>query len=151
MTTQRRLGKLPPKHTFILNPYTDARFSTCPMCEQPTKVRKLPFFVHVDPKIPVILNKTHRYCPDCDLIILHRDELEKVLLRMFPDRDPAALREQYMVMGTVERQAFRASLKTPLPISEMLEVLHDFREVRTVRVRRAGWYRDERAGDDAEA
>lgn len=148
MTTQRRLGKLEPRHIFVLNPYTDARFSRCPACGQPTKVRKLPFFVHVDPKVPVILNKTHRYCPDCDLIILHRDELEAVLLKLFPDRDPAALREQYMVMGTVERRAYQASLKTPLSIPEMLEVLHDFREVRTVRVRHAGWYRDERAGND---
>jgi hypothetical protein len=150
MATQRRLGKLPPKHTFILNPYPDVRFSTCPMCEQPTRVRKLPFFIHVDPKVPVILNKTHRYCPDCDLIIMHRDELEAVLLGMFPDRDPAAFREQYLVMGTVERRAYRAGLKTPLAIAELLEALHDFREVRSVRPSHPGWYREESRDVDSE-
>ncbi len=142
MAKQRKLGKLPPKYTFILNPYTDARFSSCPRCEQPTKVRKLPFFVHVDPKVPVIVNKSHRYCPDCDLIIVHRDELEVILLRLLPDRDPTTIREQYLVMGTVERQAFRAHQKHPLSIPEMLEALHDFREVRTVKPSHPGWYRE---------
>jgi hypothetical protein len=31
-----RLGKQPPRYTFFLNPYTDARFSKCPKCEGKT-------------------------------------------------------------------------------------------------------------------
>lgn len=139
MTETPRLGKLPPKYRFILNPYVDARFSSCPSCEQPTKLRKLPFFVHVDPRLPVVLNMSHRYCPTCDLIILHRDRLEALLLQLFPDRELEALRQQYLVMGTIERSAFRASLKTPLSIPEALEHLHDFVEHLTVQHLPAGW------------
>jgi len=48
-----RFGKLPPQYTFILNPYADARFTRCPGCNQKTKQRKLPLFIHVDPMDPV--------------------------------------------------------------------------------------------------
>lgn len=142
MSDPPRLGKLPPKYKFVLNPYVDARFSSCPNCAQPTKLRKLPFFIHMDPQQPVILNMSHRYCPACDLIILHRDRLEALLLSRFPDRDPDAFHEQYLVMGTVERAAFRASLKAPLSIAEALENLHDFAEYLTVQYQPAGWYKD---------
>ena len=143
MKDKPHLGHLPPKYKFILNPYVDARFTRCPGCEQPTKIRKLPFFIHVNPDYPVVLNMTHRYCPACNLIILHRDKLEALLLQMFPDRDPEAFHEQYLVIGTVERKAFRASLKTPMPITEALEQLHDFAERLTVHYQPGGWYRDE--------
>jgi hypothetical protein len=33
----------------------------------------------------VVLNETHRYCPDSDLIVLQREELEKILIQMLPD------------------------------------------------------------------
>jgi Zn-finger nucleic acid-binding protein len=126
---ERRLGKLPPRYNFVLNPYSDARFTRCPKCGQKTRVRKLPLFIHADPLNPVALNKTCRYCPRCDLLIAHRDELEAVLLRMFPDRDPEAFRDEYLVMGTVERRAYRQGLKSSRSIPEMLEHIHDFKEV----------------------
>src|SRR5438445_13688037 len=69
-----RLGKQPPRYRFFLNPYQDARFSTCPQCTNKTKQRKLPLFLHIDPKQPLLLNKTCRYCPYCDLLIAHQDE-----------------------------------------------------------------------------
>ena len=40
-----RLGKQPPRHTFFLNPYTDARFSKCPKCEGKTRQKKLPLVI----------------------------------------------------------------------------------------------------------
>ena len=101
------IGKLPCRYTFILNPYTDARFTRCPGCDQPTKVRKLPLFIHVDPLNPIVLGKTCRYCPDCDLLIVHQDELEAQLEALFEERDPSLVGNDYLVLGTVERQAWR--------------------------------------------
>ena len=134
------IGKLPPKYTFILNPYTDARFTRCPACDQKTKQRKLPLFIHVEPLRPVVLGKTCRYCPDCDLLIVHQDELEAQLEALFAERDPSLIGNDYLVLGTVERQAWRESLKQPKGIQEMLEHLHIFKEVRTVEYQPAGWY-----------
>ena len=44
----KRIGGQEPKYTFILNPYTDVRVSTCPQCTRPTYVRTFALFSHVD-------------------------------------------------------------------------------------------------------
>ena len=61
MLTDTRLGKRSPCYTFFLNPYTDARFTNCPMCGGKTKQKKLPLVIHVDEVGMVSLNKTCRY------------------------------------------------------------------------------------------
>ena len=43
-----QFGKLPPLYRFILNPFPDVCFSTCPECSQKTLLRKVPLAVHVD-------------------------------------------------------------------------------------------------------
>jgi hypothetical protein len=78
-----RLGKQPPRYRFILNPYTHERFAFCAECDGPTEQRKLPLVIHVDPLNPVSVNKTCCYCPRCDLLIAHRDELEAQLEVLF--------------------------------------------------------------------
>jgi len=135
-----RIGKLPPRHTFILNPYTDARFTRCPGCGRKTKLRKFALFIHVEPMNPVVLGKTCRYCPDCDLLIVHQDELEAQLVMLFEKHDPSLIGNDYLVLGTVERKAWREGMKQPRSIPEMVENLHDFKEVRTVELQPAGWY-----------
>ena len=135
-----RLGKLPPQYTFILNPYTDARFTRCPGCEQKTRQRKVPLFIHVEPAQPLVLGYTCRYCPDCDLLIAHQDKLEHLLANLFAGRDPPPTGNDYLVLGTVERKIWREGLKQIKGIGEILEHLHDFKEVRTIESRPAGWY-----------
>ena len=134
------LSKLPPQYTFILNPYTEYRFTRCPGCDQKMRQRKLPLFIHVDPMDPVVLNKTCRYCPDCDLLIAHQDEIEELLAGIFAQLDPSVIGNEYLVMGTVERKAWREGVKQPKGITEMLEHLHVFKDVRTVRMQPGGWY-----------
>ena len=51
-----RLGKLPPRYYFFLNPYSDARFTSCPKCGNKTRVRKVPLVVHIDPGQIMVLN-----------------------------------------------------------------------------------------------
>jgi hypothetical protein len=63
-----------------------------------------------------------------------------VLAAMFAEHDPSVIGNDYLVLGTVERQAWQESMKQPKGIGEMLEHLHDFKEVRTVEYRPAGWY-----------
>jgi hypothetical protein len=137
---ERHLGKLPPQYTFILNPYAEYRFTRCPSCGRKMSQRKLPLFIHVDPMNPVALNYTCRYCPNCNLLIAHQDEIEELLAGLFAELDPSVIGNDYLVMGTMERQAWRESMKRPMGIPEMLEHIHDFKEVRTIRVQPGGWY-----------
>jgi hypothetical protein len=125
----RRLGQQPPRYRFFLNPYADVRFTTCPECGGKTRVRKLPLVIHVDPVQLVALNKTCRYCLSCDLLIAHRDELEAWLAAFFGQQKPEVVGNDYLVVGTEERAAWRRGRRTPLTTQELLAGLHDFAEV----------------------
>ena len=130
-------------YNFILNPHSETRVSTCPGCEERMHQRKVPLFIHVDPINPVVMGYTCRYCPDCDLLVAHQDEIESLLANLFAERDPSLIGNDYLVMGTVERKPWRESLTEPMGIPEALEHLHDFKEVWSFEYRPAGWYRDQ--------
>lgn len=125
----KHLGKQPPRYSFFLNPYRDVRFTRCPRCNAKTRMQKTPLIIHVDPLNPVALNKTCRYCRGCDLLIVHQDELEDQLVRLFTGLNPEVVGNDYLVLGTIDRSTWRQSIRTPLTIQEMLDALHDFREV----------------------
>ena len=124
-----RLGKRPPGYRFFLNPYQDARFSKCPQCENKMGQRKLPLFIHIDPKQPLLLNKTCRYCPHCDLLIAHQDELEEVISRVFSVLNPEIVGNNFLVIGSLDRADWKRIDQNKLPIQDTIEALHDFEDV----------------------
>ncbi len=124
-----QLGNLPPLYKFFLNPYTDIRFtSSCPSCYGKTKQRKLPLAIHVSDWGMVILNKTCRFCPVCELLIGHQDEIEGLLAQLFAELEPQIIGDDYLIVGTVERKDWRLGLAEPLSNAEMLAALHDFKD-----------------------
>ena len=126
---ERRLGNLTPLYNFFLNPYVDVRFtSSCPSCCGKTKQRKLPLAIHVSDWGMVILNKTCRFCPACELVIGHKDEIEDCLAQLFAESAPEVIGNGYLVVGTVERKDWRRGLTEPLTTAEMLAALHDFKD-----------------------
>lgn len=139
-----KFGKLPPLYTFILNPYTDVRFTTCPDCGDRTKQRKLPLVIHVDPHHIVALNKTCRYCPNCDLLIAHQDEIEAQLAALFVRHDPSVIGNNYLIFGTLERKAWRESVMHAKLVNEMWDAMHDFKAYHTIEIVGGGWQPDPR-------
>lgn len=126
---QRRLGKLPPRYKFFLNPFTDLRFtSSCPSCCGKTRQRKLPLAIHVGDWGIVLLNKTCRFCSSCELLIGHQDEIEGLLAQLFTDLETEVIGADYLVVGTVERKDWRRGLSEPLSNPKMLESLQDFQD-----------------------
>ena len=126
---RRRLGKQPPRHRFFLNPYPDVRFTVCPRCSGKTRLRKLPLVVHVEPLELVVLNKGCRFCPACDLLIAHQDELEALLAAVFSERKPEIIGNDYLVLGTVDRSVWRQRIRTPLVVQDALDQLQEFKQV----------------------
>jgi hypothetical protein len=124
-----RLGKQPPRHKFFLNPYQDVRFSSCPKCDGKTKLRKFPLLIHVDPLQSIVLNKSCRYCPYCDLIIAHQDEIEEQLTYLFMQQQPEMIGNNYLVIGTLDKADWRRSMKQPFNFEQMRACLHDFKKV----------------------
>ena len=107
---KKQFGQLPPRYTFALNPYSDVRFSKCPKCSRATYLRKFPLLIHVDEFGSFVLGKTCRYCPKCEIIIAHQDELEAVLTGMFSERKPEVIGNDYIVIGTVRKDQWRKRL-----------------------------------------
>jgi len=139
----KRLGKQSPRHNFFLNPYQDVRFTSCPKCGGKTKQRKLPLVIHIDPMNLLALNKTCRYCPYCDLLIAHQDELEAQLAAIFASRNPEAIGNDYLVLGTIDRAVWRKGVQASLGLQDMLDNLHDFKHVWQFEPAHYGWVKDE--------
>ena len=136
---KRTIGKLPPKYSFILNPYSDIRLSKCPKCDRPTHPRKFALLIHVGKSGALVLGKTCRYCTRCELIIAHQDELEAELAlsrhKVAPD-DPS---REYLVLGTVDRKVWQRGLKEGGgPLDSFLDHVAEFKQVLGLKVR-GGW------------
>lgn len=133
-----RLGKQSPRYSFILNPYQDVRCTSCPKCGAKTRLRKFPLVIHVDPMSLLALNKTCRFCPACELLIAHQDEIEEQLAIQFSRINPEAIGNDYLVVGTLDRDDWRRGRDTPLTLQDMLDHLHDFKRVLKLEVS-GGW------------
>lgn len=129
--TGKPLGKQLPRYRFFLNPYRDARFTTCPQCGLRTRQRKCPLVIHVHSMPTLILGKTCRYCLTCDLLIAHQDQVEEQIALYVASSRPEITGNNYLVMGTLDRPEWRKGMQDPLSIQEMVESLHDFKEVVT--------------------
>lgn len=118
------------------------RVSRCPYCERKTGQRKLPLLIHVEPGHLIALNYTCRYCRNCDLLIADKQVLEHLLTGMFSQYDPEVVGNDYLIMGTVEKTAWREGLQQPKNIAEMLPHASDFAEYyQDLRMTQPGWYR----------
>ena len=136
-----RIGKLPRRYSFILNPHSEIRLSKCPKCEKPTHLRKFALVIHIDEWGPMALGQTCRYCSRCELIIVHQDELEAQLAYGFSQIAPEAVGNEYLVLGTIEKKVWQQGLKDRhQPLEEMLKHIAEFKEVYDLEYQPAGWY-----------
>ena len=111
MTNRLRMGELPPRYSFVLNPHVRERFAKCPSCDASTRIRKLPLVVHVEhsggPRL-VVLNKTCRLCLMCEMLIVDRVELENVIIAA--GLSATVKPPDYVVLGTIDRRTWRRGL-----------------------------------------
>jgi len=103
-------SSLPPRYSFILNPYSDVRLSKCPCCCRPMHPRKFALLIHVETFGPLAIGKTGRYCTPCELIAIHQDELESELAHHLNRLAPKAVGEEYLVFGTMDRKIWQKGL-----------------------------------------
>jgi hypothetical protein len=139
---QRQLGGLPPKYSFMVNPYPEERVSRCPLCDRKSRQRKIPILIHVNPKHLIALNYTCRYCPDCNLLIAHKHEIEHYLTVLFSQLAPESIGNDYLAVGTVEKSAWKEGLKQQQAMNEFLPHASDFATYYDdLQLTRAGYYK----------
>lgn len=136
-----RIGKQPPRYSFVLNPYRDIRLSKCPTCEKPTHPRKFALFIHADGWGPLILGKTCRYCTHCELVIAHKDEMDAEISRSLSRLAPEAVGRNYLVLGTADRREWQRCLKgKEQTLNETIEHVAEFKRHMHLEVKPGGWY-----------
>ncbi len=132
-STGQQLGKQSPHYSFFLNPYKDVRFTTCPKCHIKTRLFKSSLVIRAKPHHLFTVGKMCRYCAHCDLLIVHRDQLEAQLVKVMARLQPESIGYDYMILGTLNRLEWRQDVQDVLSEQEMIEQLHDFKEVITFK------------------
>jgi hypothetical protein len=135
----RRLGKLPPRYRFALNPFPEVRWSKCPRCERLTFSRKFPLLIHMEEYGPVVLGKTCRYCARCEFIIAHQEELEAELAYLFSQMAPEVVGNDYFVMSVVERKTWQKGRQEVVNWEELLQHAADIKQYYTLNDPRPRW------------
>lgn len=132
--------KISDKYNFFLNPYVDAAFTKCPKCDNKTKIKKLPLTIVMEKSKSILnLNKTCKYCPFCELIIVKKHELEFIVgqylgVDMVKEKD-------YFVLGTQDKIAYLAGLNKGFIKEKPLERVSFFKEVWHFEIKPVGWYK----------
>lgn len=139
MKKTKKFGALPPRYSFGLNPFTDARFSKCPRCKQLTHLRKFPFLIYIEEGGFLILGKTSRYCSTCEFIVVHQDELEAELAAAFSKLRPEVVGNPYLVVGTYDQKAWKAGMETPGGSEDIKKFTADFKKRVELTVERYVW------------
>src|SRR5438270_12499446 len=99
---QERIGQLPPRYSFALNPHKEMRCTKCPQCEQPMRLCKFALLIGVEDYGMLVLGKTCRFCPRCEFIIAHQGELEALLAASFAAHAPEVISNDYYMIGTAD-------------------------------------------------
>ena len=137
-----KFGKRSRRYVFFLNPYTDARFTSCPKCGRKTRQKKLPLAIHVDKGGLIALNKTCRHCPGCELLIAHQDEIESNLASLFDTLAPEVIGNDYLVVGTLDRPNWKRGVLGQTTLEQTIGSLLDFKDMVRFELSR-GWVRDD--------
>jgi hypothetical protein len=75
------------------------------------------------------------------LLIGHRHEIEHLLTKLFLQMDPAAIGNEYLIVGTAEKTAWREGLQNQKEVAEMLQHASDFATYyQELRVTQGGWF-----------
>ena len=140
-TKAQHFGQLPPRYGFMFNPYPTERISRCPLCEHKTGQRKIPLIVHIEPMHMIALNYTCRYCQACDLLVANKHEVEHLLTNMFLQVDPTAIGNEYLVIGTAEKTAWKEGVQKQKEVTELLPHISDFAKYyQELRITQGGWF-----------
>ena len=131
--SKTHIGGRPPRYSFLLNPYQDVRFTRCPKCQRLTNLRKFALLIHLEGRGLIALGKTSRFCAFCDLIMVHQDELESEIARIFPHAPSKRLNYHYFVIGTLPLSLWKSSLRNRLSTETVRHLASDFKNQLKIR------------------
>ena len=138
MSTNPKQTPRPARYYFFLNPDQDCAFTKCPKCDNKTKVRKYPLVIHIEPGQILNLNKTCKYCTECDLIIVKQADIEALMAACFEKERPSIIGNDYLVIGTLDRSDWKELQAKPTAPGAMAKV-HPFKDMLSFELM-PSWY-----------
>ncbi len=137
--TSQRMGALTPRYSFALNAHIEARFTTCPGCQAKTRLRKVPLAIHTEGLGLFILRKSCRVCVSCDMLIVHRAELEPLIRARQRNIEGSSRVLDYLVLGTVDSRVWRRGLTGGVSFDALLRNMADFSRHMQIEQIGQGW------------
>jgi hypothetical protein len=136
--SQARMGLLPPRYSFLLNPHQNEAFTRCPRCKAKTRIRKLVLVIHVDSVGLILLRKTCRLCIVCEMLIAHEAELD----RLISGFDTHGIeRREYIVLGTLDPKTWSRGVSGSVTVDEVAGTMADFEAYMRVDITPRHWSR----------
>jgi hypothetical protein len=135
---KKRIGKLPPKYSYVQNKYPEYRVSKCPTCNHNTFNRKFALLIFSAGGGPVGLGFTCKYCSKCELIIAHQHELEEEIHNVYSELGHKIINNEYYVVGTVDKKMWLNNLGKKSTFTNYLKYVADFKEVLELHYTPAG-------------
>ena len=130
------MGALPPRYSFFLNPHRGERFTRCPRCRATTRLRKIPLVIHVDAFGLVLLRKTCRVCPACEMLIAHEFEVNAEVQQVAAR---SGIDAEYLVLGTLGSPTWRAGMRERISIEQVKHDMADFMAYMKVEITPPHW------------
>ena len=90
----------------------------------------------------ISLNKTCKFCPDCELIIGQKSDIEELIKPAIAHFGMKYSSDNYLVFGTIDRKDWKRCQKELCQPSEILGLTWPFIDILDFEVKPAGWYFD---------
>lgn len=115
-------------------------FTVCPKCEEKTKIRKYCLLIHIEPRHLLSLNKSCRYCTGCDLIIVKKADLERLLVAFCEQNAPDIIGNEYFVYGIMDRKDCKNVKTGKTNAQEAIKCSYPFKDIWMFEIVPGGWY-----------
>ena len=74
------------------------------------------------------------------MLIGHKHEIESHLLKAFQQIDVSIIGNDYLIIGTIEKKAWKDNIQQPIPFNELRNYVHDFKSTQTISMSMGGWF-----------
>lgn len=128
-----QFGEQQPKYTCGINPYRNARFSRCLKCDGRNQIRQFALVIHVDPEGIYPTRMACKWCRSCELIAVHKYELENALRSSLSSISPKQVDDPYMIIGTLEMRIWTRLKKGVSVFETVKRWTSDFQHVAEIQ------------------
>ena len=116
------------KYHFLLNEYTNLRFTKCTNCNTNTLFRKFRIVVHIDPHHLNIINVTCKFCKECEFVIIDKHKFDPLVNECYKENNLEIRTDpKYKIIGTLDIKSWNKIKKEDLNSSEIIELTDTFK------------------------